>query len=218
MNLRLSLAVALSLLVAACVAEDPNSPHGKARALAARLSGNAQSRRLTCESRSGADLLAAHGIAATERDVFERLPRSDNPDLGFVGDPDGEPHGLPPDPYGVHAEPMAAALRSLGLDARAEHGRDIEWLKSETREGRPVIAWVTGSYSLARPVTLTDRTGRSFVAVRGEHTVLVIEVRGSDVVVVDPGSGRRAEVDAPDFVASWALLGHSAVSATGPKR
>src|SRR5512138_3098068 len=89
--------------LAGCSADD-SSPHGRARSLASRLAGHPQARRLTCESRSGADLLAAHGIAASERDVLDRLPRSDNPDLGFVGDPDGVPGGLPPSAYGVHAE------------------------------------------------------------------------------------------------------------------
>ena len=208
------LALASAPGLAGCAA-DPSSPHGRARSLGARLSGNPQTRRLTCESRSAADLLAAHGIRASERDVFDRLPRSDNPDLGFVGDPDGTPGRLPPAPYGVHAEPVAAALRSLGLAARAERGRDLRWLREETAAERPVIAWITGSCSLATPATLRDASGRAFTAVRGEHTVLVLEARGSDVLVLDPASGHSSTMDAGDFDASWALLGRMAVSATG---
>lgn len=217
MSRRAGLASAwVAVLVAACAGPPADSPAGRAEALASRLAGNPQARRLSCESRSAADLLAAHGIAATEAEVFARLPRSDNPDLGFVGDVDGPPGRLPPEGYGVHAGPIAAALRSFGLAATAVRGRDLAWLRAETEAGRPVIAWVTGACSLSRPVDLVDARGTPFRCVRGEHTVLVVGVRGSSVLVVDPGEGRRTTFDADEFDAAWALLGRRAVRADPP--
>jgi uncharacterized protein YvpB len=214
----LTRALATTLLVVATAAcsSEPTTPYGRARVLGLRLQGNVQAHRISCEARSAADLAAAHGLSVDEHDVLDRLPRSDDPDLGFVGDPDDPAGRLPPEGYGVHAGPIASTLRALGLDARAEHGRDLEWLARETEAGRPVIAWVTGSFSSGTPRTMTSSAGRTFTAVRGEHTVLVLCVRGGDVMVLDPAGGRLAEVDAATFLRSWELLGRSAVSARGP--
>src|SRR5262245_4573007 len=110
---RAFLGLSLALAVTAC-ASGGDSPASRARTLVRRLEGHPQAKKLTCESRSAADLLAVYGLPGGEEDVFARLPRSENPDLGFVGDPNGEPGQLPPAPYGVHAEPVAAALRSMG--------------------------------------------------------------------------------------------------------
>ena len=202
-------------LVACTSPTDPSTPWGRGTATARRLAGSPQARRLSCEARSAADLLAAHGITVSEAVVLGRLPRSDNPDVGFVGDPDGAPGGVPPAAYGVHEGPVAAVLRGLGLDARAERGRDLAWLAAETSAGRPVIAWVTGSCHVARPVVRTDAAGRSFTAVSGEHTVLVLAVRRDAVLVLDPGDGRVRTFEADELDAAWALLGRRAVSAAG---
>jgi uncharacterized protein YvpB len=214
-RLRLPLALAAAVL-AACAGLRDDSPLGAARRRGALLTGRPQSRNLTCESRSAADLLAAHGLPGAERDVFDRLPRSDDPDLGFVGDPDGPTGGLPPDAYGVHAPPIAAALRALGLDARVESGRDLAWLAAETRAGRPVIAWVTGSCEPSRAVVATDASGRRYRAVRGEHTVLVLHAGREAVLALDPATGGLREFDVDAFEAAWRLFDGSAVSATGP--
>jgi uncharacterized protein YvpB len=180
------------------------------------MEGRAQARRLTCESRSGADLLAFHRLPGTEADVFASLPRSDNPDLGFVGDPDGIPGQLPPAGYGVHAEPLAQGLRSLGLDAQAHRGRDLSWLRRETDQGRPVIVWITASCADGASTSLVDSAGRAFQAVRGEHVVLVVFVRGS-VLALDPATGRRVTFDRREFADAWALFDRAAVSAQGAR-
>lgn len=213
---RAGLASAWVAVLVGCAGPRPDTPAGRETALAARLAGRPQARRLSCESRSAADLAAAHGIVISEAAVLARLPRSDNPDLGFVGDVDGPPGRLPPEGYGVHAEPIAAALRSFGLRATAVRDRDLAWLRAETEAGRPVIAWVTGACSLSRPVHLVDAGGRPFTCVRGEHTVLVVGVRGGVVRVVDPGEGRSTTFDADEFDAAWALLGRRAVRADPP--
>lgn len=197
---------------------DPALAASEARVAAwlARAEGRPQARSLSCEARSAADLLAIHGRRGTEEEVLGRLPRSDNPDLGFVGDVDGPSGRLPPEGYGVHEEPIARALVELGLPARAVRGVDLAWLGEETAAGRPVIAWVTGSCTRARPVELRDGAGRAFRAVRGEHTMLVLQVTRREVVVLDPADGRRARYDRDEFDAAWSLLGRRAVT-TAPE-
>ena len=185
--------------------------------VASHLSGRPQSRPLTCESRSAADLLSFHGIAASEADVFGRIARSDNPDTGFVGDPDGPPGRLPPEGYGVHAEPVAAALIDLGLDAQASRGRSYEWLEEQTREARPVIVWITASCDLSKRAAMSDTRGRAFSVARGEHTVLVVSADGSGVTVVDPAGGFRRQFERAEFEAAWTLFDRMAISARGPR-
>lgn len=185
--------------------------------VASRLSGRTQSRSLTCESRSAADLLAFHGIVATEVDVFGRIPRSDNPDRGFVGDPDGPPGRLPPEGYGVHAAPIVAALRTFGLDAVESSGQSFEWLKMETRAGRPVIVWISASCDPSTRTPMVDGRGVAFTAVRGEHTVLVVSADGAGVTVVDPAGGYRRRFERVEFEAAWELFGRMSVSARGPR-
>ena len=46
--------------------------------------------------------------------------------------------------------------------------------------------------------------------------MLVVGVRGTSVLVVDPGEGRRTTFEADEFDAAWALLGRRAVRADPP--
>ena len=218
MNCGRPLAFGISALLIAlgpCCAQDPGAARAQ-RGLEA-LEGRPQARRLTCESRAAADLLAYHGRPASEAEVFAQIPRSDNPDVGFVGDPDEEPGGLPPHGYGVHAAPVAAALRALGMDAQAVSGRDLAWLREETDEGRPVLVWITGSCTPSSASALVDGGGRPFRAVRWEHVVLVLRVRAG-VLVLDPATGHRVTFDPIEFDEAWALFDRAAVSVSGPSK
>ncbi|HSO27033.1 MAG TPA: C39 family peptidase, partial [Anaerolineales bacterium] len=103
--------------------------------------GHAQAFSLSCESRSAADWAAYWGVYIDESRFLKNLPRSDNPDAGFVGNPKGAWGQVPPRPYGVHAEPVAAALRTYGLAAQAHKGLGWEDLRAEIAAGRPVIVW-----------------------------------------------------------------------------
>jgi len=187
-----------------------------ATAYEARLSGHAQRHSLSCEARAGCDLLAAHRIRAAEDEFLARLPRSSNPEEGFVGDVDGPGGRLPPEGYGVHAPPVAATLRSFGLSARAERGRDLAWLRAEVEAGRPVLVWLTPACRGSRRVTLRDASGRPFVAVPWEHAALVIGDRPGRIVYLDPAAGEAREADDVSFDAAWALFDRAAVSAAGP--
>jgi len=108
------------------------------------VAGHAQQYSLSCESRSAADWAAYWGIKIDETEFLNRLPRSDNPDEGFVGYPN-DPWGyIPPASYGVHADPVAATLRAYGLDAHAGTGLSWDEVRGEVAAGRPVIVWVIG--------------------------------------------------------------------------
>ncbi|MGW8250529.1 MAG: proprotein convertase P-domain-containing protein, partial [Anaerolineales bacterium] len=103
------------------------------------ISGRNQALPLDCESRSAVDWAAYFGYSIGELTFFNLLPHSDNPDKGFVGnvyDPWGN---IPPKSYGVHAEPVAALLRSYGVTAYAHRPLSWDQLRAEIAAGRPVV-------------------------------------------------------------------------------
>jgi hypothetical protein len=146
-----------------------------------------------------------------EAEFHRGLPASDNPDLGFVGDVDGPAGRLPPEGYGVHAGPVARRLGELGLPARAERGRDADWLRARLREGKPVVLWVTADLA-CRPAALrTDRAGRAYRAVAWEHAVLAVGATRDGVRCLDPATGRERVISWPALLPAWAALDGMAV-------
>ncbi len=181
------------------------------------VSGQPQSRNLSCESRSAADLAAFWGVPVQESEFLERLPRSDNPHEGFVGSPDDRWGQLPPRGYGVYAEPVAALLREYGLPARAEYRRGLAWLRQQLAANRPVIIWATYEFEPRPVVSLQDSDGEQFKAVPFEHTYLVVGYTPDGFEVIDPLDGRRKSVPVDRFQAAWAALDEMAVVATDPR-
>ena len=179
--------------------------------------GKAQARNLSCESRSASDLAAFWGLDVPELEFLSRLPTSDNPHFGFVGSPDDKWGQLPPNGYGVYAEPVADLLRQYGLPAEAVVGVDLDWLRRQLVEGRPVIIWATYQFK-PRPVqTLSDSQGNTFKAVPFEHTYLVTGYSPDGFWVIDALDGQRKFITTAAFEAGWNLLDHMAVVAFDPQ-
>ena len=215
-------ALACVTLWLACCTAQPTPPwepsSGRPRPTHVRLgvAGRPQERSLSCESRSACDVLAHYGIGV-EEDAFRLgIPASDNPDLGFVGDVDGPGGQLPPAGYGVHAEPVAARLRAVGLPARAYRGVELAWLRDRLARGIPVIVWATGGLAVSPMVRLVDARGRPFVAVPGEHTFVAVGYTPVSIDLLDAATGRTLEVPLHTFDASWATLGRQAVAPDTP--
>jgi uncharacterized protein YvpB len=155
------------------------------------------------------DWAAYFGVEIDELEFFDRLPRSDNPDTGFVGSGRGKWGQIPPESYGVHAEPVAALLQSYGLDAQAVRDFTVDALRAEIASGRPVIAWVIGHVSSGRPVYYTTPGGERTVVAHFEHTVIVTSYDEYGVSVLD---GAQTYVRRwIDFERSWAVLGNMAI-------
>jgi subtilisin-like proprotein convertase family protein len=177
------------------------------------ISGYNQSMPLSCESRSAVDWARYFGVYIGEYDFFNRLPKSDNPDAGFVGDVYGTWGQIPPNPYGVHAEPVAGVLRSLGLSAYAHKRMSWDDVRAEVAAGRPVEAWIVGSANLvnsAYPIFYTARDGHTSVVSRYEHTVLVIGYSPGEVVLLNGGSVIYRPLDT--FLDSWSIMRNMAVT------
>ncbi len=172
--------------------------------------GHPQLYTLDCEARSAVDLAAFFGVEINEKDFLHNLPKSDNPETGFVGDY-RDPRGqLPPDSYGVYAGPVAKLLRQFGLKASASQNMSFERLQSEIASGRPVMTWVIGNIWPGVPVEYITPDGETIIVANYEHTVIVTGYDESTVSVVDGDLVYLRSQD--EFLASWGVLQNMAIT------
>jgi uncharacterized protein YvpB len=176
------------------------------------VTGHPQGYSLSCEARSAVDWMAFWGVEASEADFLSQLPRSDNPDRGFVGNPNDIWGSIPPSSYGVHAEPVADLIRQYGLQAEAQ--RDLTWddLRGEIAAGRPVIVWIIGQMWSATPRSYTDADGHNTIVASFEHTMILTGYDETYVYVVDSFSGQSQVYGVQPFLKSWSVLGNMAVT------
>jgi len=182
--------------------------------------GRPQEHNLSCESRSATDLAAFWGVSQrielTEDGFFHRLPKSDNPHRGFLGDVDLPPGSMPPAGYGVYAGPIAANLRSFGLDAQARREWSLEGLKAELAAERPVILWATYDMQLPGVETWTSSDGVTSVVVQWQHTFVAVGYDEGGLHLVDAYDGVSKYFSYKVFVPAWDQLGRMAVTVKGP--
>ncbi len=173
------------------------------------VKGHFQSLSLSCEPRSAADWANFFGVPVSELEFQDRLPRSDNPEQGFVGNPRDYAGMIPPNSYGVHAGPVAELLRAYGLPAEARRWMSFEDLQHEIAAGQPVIVWVVNNVIPGRAVEYTASDGTTTLVASLEHTVMIVGYTETTVQVVDGGSSYSATVSR--FLDSWGVLGNQAV-------
>ncbi len=175
------------------------------------VTGQDQALPLDCESRSAVDWARFFGARIGEFEFFNRLPVSDNPEQGFVGDVYGTWGQIPPGDYGVHALPVAALLRDYGVEAYAY--RHLRWrdVQAEIAAGRPIIVWVIGQAWKGVPVYYTPSGGDFTVVAPYEHTVMVVGYT-QDTVTIQDGSKRYTR-SLHDFLQSWSALRNMAILA-----
>jgi uncharacterized protein YvpB len=210
--------LALGLASMALVVTPAHSVHAEdlpPSALVEGVVGHAQERNLSCESRSGTDLAAYWGAGFTEDEFFRRLPKSDNPQRGFVGDVDMPAGSMPPLGYGVYVEPVAATLRSFGLDAEAQPALEMDSLKEELAAQRPVIVWATYDMQLPGGETWVSWDGVTSTVVRWQHTFIAVGYDEGGVYLVDAYDGGTKYFSYEAFVPAWDQLGRMAVTVAG---
>lgn len=173
------------------------------------LYGRNQSLPLDCESRSAVDWARHFGVVIDELEFFRRLPISDDPDVGFVGNVHGRWGQTPPNPYGVHTEPIAALLQHYKVNAIAKRGMTLDDLRAELNANRPVIVWVTGSVVAGRSFNYTASSGHTTLVAPYEHTVIVIGYTSTTFTFLDGGKIYLRSINA--FQSSWSPLGNMAV-------
>lgn len=174
------------------------------------FNGYEQTYNLDCEARSAVDLAAFFGVSINHGEFLYSLPKSDDPNEGFVGSwTDARGH-IPPASYGVYQEPVAALLRNFGLNANGAYAYTEDALKAQIADGKPVMVWVIGNVELGYSVPYTAAsTGRTTYVAPYQHTVVVTGYDGKSVYVQD-GALRYAR-DWKTFLLSWGALGNRAI-------
>lgn len=175
------------------------------------VSGYAQIHNLSCESRSAADWAAFFSFSFSEDEILNQIPSSDNPDEGFVGNPNDQWGGMPPQSYGVHAAPVAKALQSLGVPAEAKTSLTWDDLRGEIAAGKPVIVWIIGQMWAGTPVEYSASDGTKAAAARFEHTMILYGYTPNIVQVVDAYTGLNLYFSLDSFLSSWSVLGNQAI-------
>jgi uncharacterized protein YvpB len=171
-----------------------------------------QSFLLSCEARSAVDWAAFWGVKIREKKFLNQLPRSDNPNLGFVGYPNDPWGNIPPKSYGVYANPIAKLLSVYGLNAEARIGMQWNEAQIEIVNGRPVIVWVIGQMWQGVPRKYITSDGKKVTVAYFEHTMILIGYDRSRIYAVDSYSGKIKTYSKKAFLQSWATLGNMAVT------
>jgi uncharacterized protein YvpB len=125
------------------------------------------------------------------------------------------PGSLPPYGYGVYAEPVAAAMRDFGLDARTVYTLGLDGVKSELLAGRPVLVWATYGMEPNEPIEWTSADGRVSTVVPDMHTFLVVGFDDEGVFVLDAFDATVQYYTFETFLLAWNLFDQMAVTASG---
>ncbi len=177
------------------------------------ISGHPMISLLDCEARAAVDWANYFGTPIDEREFLDNMPRSDNPEKGYVGnwwDPAGN---IPPYSYGIHAGPIADMLQAYGVNAYAGKHMQFEDLLYEVAAGHPVIVWVVGPVQPAQiGVEYTASDGEKTIVAPYQHTVLLIGYDESSVTILD--GALRYTRSRSDFEISWGVLQNMAVTAS----
>lgn len=180
-----------------------------AEALITAIRGDPQRLALDCEARAATTWAAFFGVAFDELDFAFALPRSDDPETGFVGDLNGNWGQIPPASYGVHAGPVAALLNQYGLKAEAMRNMSFDDLRREIAAGRPVIAWVVGHTGFGTPMPYTASNGATTTVAPYQHVVVVTGYDPLNVTILDGAETYQRPI--VTFKISWGTLGNMAI-------
>ena len=176
------------------------------------FNGHRQYYAIGCEASVAVDLAKYYDVYITEYDFQMALPKSDNPDLGFVGDVNSIWGQIPPDAYGVHAAPVAATLTEFGVPSVGGKGYTLDEIKAQLAQSKPVIVWVIGAmWSDVKAVEYTDKLGNKTIVAAYEHVVVLTGYDDKVGTVRYNNNGNYADVDYEQFQKSWAVLGNMAV-------
>lgn len=160
---------------------------------------DAQDFSLSCESSAAAmvasyfELNLPEGFESWEDYFVETIPPNCNPHRGFRGEINGHLSTScnPPNGYGVYAEPIAEALRSIGLRAYVKYGVDYQSVRKAIERGWPVIVWMSGRDNPPIEKEVDPETGQFYSLVLGEHVLVVIGFEDEKFLVNDPWRGRQ---------------------------
>lgn len=175
------------------------------------LKGHAQQLSIDCEASAAVDWAAYYGIIINELEFQSKIPLSDNPDEGFVGNVNNPWGQIPPFAYGVHAEPVAKLLSIYGIQAIAVKNASLDWVKDQISHNNPLMVWVVGRLEKSRSIVYTDKSGRKVTVAPYEHVVILTGYNETTHRVRYISEGKEYEAPYQNFLDSWSLLGNMAI-------
>ena len=144
------------------------------------------------------------GAPISSEEILAMLDRSENPHLGFRGNPQGMFGAT--DDYGVYNTPLAEALIALGFNAEAFYADgDRTALTSRLDAGIPVVVWITHNLAARDRIVVEDDLGR-YSLIAEQHAALVYGYDDAGIRAMDVGTGSSAVWAWDDFMASWSLF------------
>jgi uncharacterized protein YvpB len=180
-----------------------------------------QAYRNNCETAALSMLLRARRVRVDQIQLQRELPRSGpldpdetpagmwrwgDPEQGFVGRVEG---GGVAGGYGVYTGPIRALARRHKVYLYGLTGRAPAEIYRRLRRGRAVMVWVGLSEGPYR--RWLSPSGRVVNGNFGEHTVVLVGVTPTSVIVNDPLSGSRLTWSKASFETMWSRLGRRAV-------
>lgn len=173
------------------------------------IRGHKQYFTLGCEAATALDWAEYLGHTFNEFEFQYRLPLSDNPDYGFVGDVNSPWGQVPPYAYGVHAGPVADLLNEYGIPAKAYKNYTLDQIITKLAQDKPVIAWVIGNVVGGVPHEYTDKEGRKVTVAAYEHVVIVTGYNAEKIRYMT--NGKFYETPKEVFLNSWGVLGNMVI-------
>ncbi len=173
------------------------------------ITGHRQVYALGCEASAAVDWANYFGVPILEYNFQIKLPHSDNPDYGFVGDVNSLWGQIPPFAYGVYADPVADLLVEYGLPARSVKDYSLDQVKQKLSESKPVIVWVIGKMEWSKPVEFIDSQGHSVMVAPYEHVVILTGYDENTIRFMS--NGNFYDVPNETFLRSWSVLGNMAI-------
>jgi uncharacterized protein YvpB len=174
--------------------------------------GHKQYFKLGCEAAATHDWAWFFGKNINEFEFQNKLPLSDNPEVGFVGSVNSKWGQAPPYAYGVHAGPVAQLLQEeYGMPATAIKDYSLTQLKQQIAADRPVIAWVIGNVVGGVPYEYSANDGQKVTVAAYEHVVIVTGYSETHIRYLNNGKYFEAPTDV--FLNSWKVLGNMALIA-----
>ena len=192
--------IALFVLV---VCTSPVSAAGEGHVLK-DIPATPQAWALSCEYAATSAATAMYGTVVTQWRLRTDIGTDPNPHKGFRGDIMGTWGGTTD--YGVYAEPIAATLRRYGFAHSYVFYGGADNLRAEIAAGRPVVAWVTGTWKPSSRQVLRDASGDRYSLIPDEHAVTVYEYDGDGVWVMDPAGPDKYRVSWDRFLTAWDQL------------
>jgi uncharacterized protein YvpB len=172
--------------------------------------GHRQFFSIGCEASAADDWAKYFGVEVNEFAFQVRLPISDNPDLGFVGDVNGPWGQVPPYAYGVHAGPVAQVLTDYyGMNAVGMKGFTTRELKEQIAADKPVITWVVANCTWSEPYEYTDMAGNKVITAPYEHVVIVTGYNETSIRYMN--NGKFFDIPTDYFERTWSVLGNMVV-------